>query len=284
MLGIGVGAIIVPVLAQRLIATFGWRMAYAVLGCAVLFLPLPVITYLLQDDPAQRGLLPDGAQVTPLSLNPKNTQGLSWPEIWHSRTFWLMICVFFLTGASVHATILHMPALLSDRGLSAEKGAIASAVIGLSLTVGRVWSGYLLDRFFAPRIAMLFFGASALGMAILWSGSTGNIALAAGFLAGFGMGAEADIIAYLFGRYFGLRAFGIAYGHAFGAFLLAGALGTLLMGAGFDWTHSYTVPLAACFIAMSSAVAMLMRLGPYCYAVDAEESPQLERGLAPSGA
>src|SRR5207244_9348411 len=110
----------------------------------------------------------------------------------------------------------------------------------------RVGSGYLLDRFFAPRVAMLFFGASALGMVLLWSGSTGNVALAAGFLAGFGMGAEADIIAYLFGRYFGLRAFGIAFGHAFGAFLLAGALGTLLMGAGFDWTHSYTVPLTVC--------------------------------------
>jgi MFS family permease len=284
MLGIGIGAIVVPVVAQRLIATFGWRMAYAVLGCAVLLLPLPVITALLQDDPAQRGLLPDGDQVTSLSSQPKNTQGLSWPEIWHSPTFWLMICVFFLTGASVHGVVLHLPVLLTDRGLSAEHGAIASAVIGLSLTVGRVLSGYLLDRVFAPRVAILFFGASAIGMVMLWLGSTGTVALAAGFLAGFGMGAEADIIAYLFGRYFGLRAFGIAFGHAFGAFLLAGALGTLLMGAGFDWTHSYTVPLAACCIAMALAVALLTRLGPYRFAVDAEEGPRLEPVLAPSGA
>jgi hypothetical protein len=65
---------------------------------------------------------------------------------------------------------------------------------------------------------MSFFGASAPGMAILWFGNTGNIALGAAFLVGLGMGAESDITAYLVSRYFGLRAFGTAFGHAFGAF------------------------------------------------------------------
>jgi hypothetical protein len=55
-------------------------------------------------------------------------------------------------------------------------------------------------------------------MAILWFGNTGNIALGAAFLVGLGMGAESDITAYLVSRYFGLRAFGTAFGHAFGAF------------------------------------------------------------------
>src|SRR5256885_5826704 len=121
----------------------------------------------------------------------------------------------------------------------------------------RLGSGYLLDRFFAPRVAIFFFAPAAAGMAMLWAGSTGRIALAAAFLVGTGMGAEADIIAYLLSRYFGLKAFGTAFGHAFGAFVLAGALGTLLMGAGFDWTHSYTVPLGGFFIAMLMALVLL---------------------------
>ena len=37
------------------------------------------------------------------------------------------------------------------------------------------------------------------------------------------MGAEVDIIAYLTGRYFGLRAFGEIYGYAFATYVLAGA-------------------------------------------------------------
>ena len=49
---------------------------------------------------------------------------------------------------------------------------------------------------------------------------------------------------YMISRYFGLRAFGTAFGHAFGAYMLSGAAGVLLMGEGFDRFHSYTVPLA----------------------------------------
>ena len=271
MLGVGLGGIIAPLLAQRLIDAFGWRSAYAIFGLGILLVPLPVITALLEDDPAKRGLAPDGEEVvhSPLQVH---YEGLSWHEIWHSPTFWLMICIFFLTGASVHAGVLHMPALLTDRGLSAERAALASSVIGFSLLTGRLGSGYLLDRFFAPKVAIGFFAASAAGMAILWAGSTGVLALAAAFLVGLGMGAEADVIAYLMSRYFGLRAFGTAYGHGFGAFVLAGAVGALLMGAGFDWTHSYTVPLAGFCVAMMIAIGLLTRLGPYRYAAAIEES------------
>lgn len=277
MVGVGLGAILAPLLAQRFIAAFGWRMAYALLGSIMLLIPFPVVAALLRNDPAQHGLLPDGA--TPgqavLARQPK-TDGLTWHEIWHTPTFWLLVGAFFLTGASVHAGVLHMPALLTDRGLTPERAGVATSIIGLSLLAGRLGSGYLLDRIFAPRVAMFFFGASALGMAILWFGGTGNIALAAAFLVALGMGAESDIIAFLVSRYFGLRAFGTAFGHCFGAFMLAGALGTLLMGAGYDWTHSYTAPLAWFFTAMIVALALLSRLGPYRYTADREESHLLE--------
>jgi cyanate permease len=68
------------------------------------------------------------------------------------------------------------------------------------------------------------------------------------------------------GRYFGLRALGTAFGYGFGSYVFGGALGALLMGAGFDLTHSYTVPLAGFFIAMVLAAWLMTRLGPYRYA------------------
>jgi MFS family permease len=143
---------------------------------------------------------------------------------------------------------------------------VASSIVGVALLVARVTTGYLLDKFFAPRLAMLFFGGAAVGIGLLLFGAAGNIALAAAFLIGMGMGAEGDIIAYTLSRYFGLRAFGTAYGYAFGAFLLAGAAGTLLMGAGFDFTHAYSVPLAGFFLAMVLAAWLMTRLGRYRYA------------------
>jgi MFS family permease len=271
MLGIGIGAITIPLVVHRLITVYSWRTAYAASGCAVLLISLPAAAIFLRGAPGDKGLWPDGITPPHGALqgaidDRKIEEGLSWHDIWHSSTFWLLISAFFLVGASVHACTLHMPALLTDRGVSARGAAVASSIVGVALLIGRVGTGYLLDRFFAPRLAMLFFGGAAVGILLLLAGAAGTFALGAAFLVGLGFGAEGDIIAYTLSRYFGLKAFGTAFGYAFGAFVLAGALGTLLMGVGFDSTHSYKVPLGGFFIAMLLAVTLMTRLGPYRYA------------------
>jgi hypothetical protein len=50
--------------------------------------------------------------------------------------------------------------------------------------VGRVETGYLLDRLFAPRLAAPFFGSASLGIAVLWVGAPSLFAGA--FLANSG--------------------------------------------------------------------------------------------------
>jgi len=106
-------------------------------------------------------------------------EGLSWGETWHSSTFWLLISSFFVAGASVHACVPHMPALLTDRGVSTQGAAMASAIVGIALLIGRVGTGYLLDRFFAPRLAAFFFCGASLGIGLLMFGAGGKAALVA---------------------------------------------------------------------------------------------------------
>jgi MFS family permease len=146
--------------------------------------------------------------------------------------------------------------------------------------IARLASGYLQDRFFAPRVAVGVFVLAALGMALLWTGRGGSVALGAAFLVGVGMGAETDIIGFLVTRYFGLRAFGAAFGFAFGSFVLAGGFGALLMGAGFDRSGSYRLPLVGCFVATVLAVALFTRLGPYRYAVIRQRDQRSEGAVA----
>src|SRR5262249_16154298 len=78
---------------------------------------------------------------------------------------------------------------------------------------------------------------------------------------------EVEVIAYLVSRYFGLRSFGTAYGVCFSSFVLAGAVGTYVMGAVFDLTRSYTTPLILFFVLMLVAALLFTRLGPYPFAV-----------------
>ncbi len=285
MMGIGIGSVVVPIAAQRLITSFGWRAAFAIFGAAVLLLPLPVIAALLQNDPGQRGLQPDGDEKSQISkLQPQGKQGLTWNEIWHSPTFWILISIFSLAGASVHGAVLHMSAIFTDRGVTPERAAIATSLVGIAVMLGRLASGYLLDRLFAPRVAILFYSATALGIAILCAGTSGALALVASFLVGLGMGAEVESMAYMISRYFGLAAFGTAYGHAFGAFMIAGSAGVFLMGAGYDRFHSYTVPLACLCGAMVLALILLARLGPYRYGVAEKPTQPIEPMEVPSRA
>jgi MFS family permease len=173
-----------------------------------------------------------------------------------------MIVAFVLVSASVQACLIHLVQLMADGGITADIATFGVSVSGAALLVGRVGTGYFLDRCSGPVVARTVFASTALGIALL--AARAPVAMFAGvFLVGLGLGAEADIIAYLLGRYFGLRSFGTAFGFAFGLFVLAAGVGPLLMGLTFDRTGSYRPALAGFFLATALAAALVGRLGPY---------------------
>ena len=266
MAGVGTGAIMIPPTAQRLITVLGWRSAYAALSILGLVVAIPMVALFLKDSPEEKGLLPDGGVDfrAPSEERPEK-QGLMWPEARGSGTFWLMLCAFVLVGASVHACVIHLVSMVTDRGVSAENAALASSALGIALLLGRVGSGFVLDRFFAPYVAIFFFSGVACGLSSLWVGASGAAAFVGASLVGLGMGAEGDLIAYFTSRYFGLRSFGEIYGYLFSAYTLAGALGPLLMAIGFDHAGSYRLPLLFFLIATITAAVLMTRLGQYRY-------------------
>ena len=188
---------------------------------------------------------------------------MTFQETWHTGTFWLLVSAFFLISVSFHGYIIHLVPLLTDRGLSAQSAALTVSLAGGAALIGRVGVGYLLDRFFAPYVAVCFFGGFALGIFLLWSGTMGGLVFVAVVLVGLGLGAELDFMPYAISRYFGLRAFGEIYSYTFAAFTLGGVVGPLLMGAGFDATGSYSLVLATFGIAALTAAGLMIGLGPY---------------------
>ena len=261
MAGLGVGAIAVPPVVQFLIAGFGWRYAFATAGGAILLVPMPIVYLLLKETPQQMEFLLEGESAAAAAL--RQPEGLLWAEIRKSWTFWMMIGAFVLAAAGIGGCTAHISALFADRGATPGSASLAASVVGLALLAGRAGAGFLLDRYSGPRVAVLVFAGAALGIALLWTGMAGAPALAGTFLVGLGFGAEGDIVGYLMSRYFGLRAMGAAFGFAFGAFILAGGVGPLIMGFAFDHTGSYSAPLAGFSIACVAAAALMGRLGPY---------------------
>jgi MFS family permease len=280
MLGIGLGAVVMPSLAQTLIARYGWGSAYSILGASVLLICWPIVACFLKEKPEDLGLFCDGATEATFSSDDRSaTQGFTAREAWRSKDFWIMVCAFVLVSASVQGCAVHMAAMLSDKGLSPHSAALGSSLIGAAVLIGRAGTGYLLDRFLASQLAAIFFGGAALGVAVLWLADS-QLMLAGAFLVGLGLGAEVDIIAYTTSRYFGLLDFGKVYSSALAAFAFAGALGPLVMGAGFDRTGSYRDPLILFFAAAAIAAALMTRLGPYQFG--AQQTVPSQRVLQPS--
>jgi MFS family permease len=246
--GGALGAMILPPTAEALIHALGWRTSFAILGAAVLVIGLPC-----------------GSRVRARSRSTHTAEmpvaGASVRDGLRSRIFWIIVAELFLISVSQNGAITHLSALLTDRGISAGKAALAVSAMGAAILAGRLATGWLLDRYFAPRVAACLFALSALGTFLLAGARSLPVGIEAAALIGFGMGGEGDVTPYLLSRYFGLKSFSTLYGFTWTAYAIAGAVGPVIMGRAFDATGSYSALLTA-LAAVTLVAGSLMLLLP----------------------
>jgi predicted MFS family arabinose efflux permease len=264
--GVGLGGMIVPQIAQALISSLGWRGAYACLGALMLVVAFPAVALWIREP-----LPGEGEHHRAVA---GNLPGSTVRDAVRTPRFWLLAAAFFLVAMALLGSSAHVVPLLTDRGLSPAVATATFGLFGLSTLIGRVATGFLVDRIFAPYIAAVFWFAPVAGFALLMSG-TGLLPATGVFLIGLGLGSEVDMLAFLNSRYFGQRAFGQLYGYFFMSFALGGACGRFLGGYLFDVAGSYGPALIGAAVALVAAVALLSRLGGYVYPVGHAIEPNL---------
>ncbi len=254
--GVGVGSVVLPVAAQWLIDAFGWRMAYAVLGGFVLVMGIPLTALFVRENPAALISAGGGESVTLQS-------GATFAEGLASRAFWILVAMLFLSSISINGAVTQLSALLTDRGVTANAAAGAASMLGASGFAARIATGWFLDRFFAPYVALCLLGCTAAGILLLANASTIATGLIAAGLIGIGLGGEADVTPYVLSRYFGLKAFSSLYGLTWTFYALAGAIGPVILGRTYDATGSYTNLLTALAGATLLAAASMLLMPAY---------------------
>ncbi len=252
MVGAGLGAMILPVVAQSIISRSGWRAAYASLGGLALLLGLPFSWRYIRE----RGAI--GNEAAPVAHC-----GMTWQQGLRSFAFWIITAILFVSSISMNGAITHLSALLTDRGLTAGKAALCASVLGGSSLLGRIVVGWLLDRFFGPRVALVINLITALGIFLLARANSFPAGCLAAALIGVGAGGEAAITPYLLTRYFGLRAFSTLYGLTWTFYAAAGAIGPVILGRAFDATGSYSSLLILLATALVIAAATNLLLPRY---------------------
>lgn len=263
--GVGLGTMLMPMLAQKLMASFGWRGAYLGLGLVTLLVALPAMAGLVTRR-REAATAAEGTTSGPARAAPNTTApGMSAAEARVSGRFWCLAVAFFTVALAASGVVAHIVPLMTDRGVPAASAAAAISAAGLALIVGRLAAGWLLDRLHAPHVAMVFFSLPLLGIALLLGTSDARFGVPAAILVGLGLGAEVDLIAFLQSRYLGLKAFGEIYGYLFAIFMLGSGLGPFLMGQSFKLLHSYDPALMVMATGLVLACVLMARLGAYAY-------------------
>ena len=261
MAGVGLGVALMPQLAALLIGHFGWRAAYVGMAVAVMicaFIP----TALFVREPADFAARPERGQSRGAALN---LPGAGVGEALKSWLFWGLGLAFFLDVIAINGTLTHIVALLTDRGIGRETAVAALSGTGIALLVGRILSGWFLDRFWGPYVAIGFFVMPMLGLALLMSHAAGAAPFLGAICLGLGIGAEIDLMAFFASRYFGLKNYAKIYGTMFGLFGLGVGIGPALSGFSFDRFHSYTPIFVVYEIMLFITCVIFVRLGPYPY-------------------
>ncbi|HKR85787.1 MAG TPA: MFS transporter [Terriglobales bacterium] len=262
MLGAGLGATILPLIAQDLVSAHGWRTAYASLGVLALVLGLPLSARYIRDKKSPSSDATESRIVL---------SGVTWQQGFRSLPFWIIVGILFVSAISMNGALSQLSALLTDRGISARGAAMCASILGGSSLVARVAVGRLLDRFFGAYVALAVNFITALGIFMLARASTVSTGCLAAGLIGVGAGGEAAITPYLLTRYFGLRGFSTLYGLTWTFYAVAAAIGPVMLGRAFDATGSYASLLMLLAVALLVASATNLAL------------PNYPARLAPSG-
>ena len=253
--GSGMGFAYVPPMVQYAVDSYGWRAGYFCLAVFTVMVAIPLVYFFLRDAPARQGRaaapdVDDGDSVsTTFDLLP----------VLKSRLLWQLFLIFCLLSFSLYGVLSHLVPMMTDRGMAATDAALVQSTLGIAIVGSRIFVGYLIDRFVAPRVAFFCFLISACGVGLLVSGAVDSLAFFAALCIGLSLGAEIDLLAYLTSRYFGVDNFGKIYGILFSSFLIGTSVGPYAFGLAFETYGSYReVLMTAVIVIVISAVTTLL--------------------------
>lgn len=255
--GIGMGMLIIPPLANWLIASYSWRTSYVVVGITALMLIMSAAQF-LRRDPVEMGVLPYGESSPERKVALPGT-GFSLREALGTRQFWLLVVATLSFIMSEGTVLVHIVPHAVGLGISTAKAALILTVIGGISIGGRVVMGTAGDRI-GNKLTWLICLA-LVSISLFWLLIAKELWLLYLFAVvfGFGYGGLSVLLSPMVAEYFGLSSHGVIFGVVIMLGGTAGmAIGPVIAGHIFDVTESYQ--LAFLIYAVLTVIGLILSL------------------------
>jgi MFS family permease len=236
--GIGIGSLLIPIMANELVAAFNWRLAFVILGIINLVILIVAAQFLKSNKNNYK-------EIHSIQINSHTKSGTmsgySFREAFITRQFWIIFAMFLCMGYCVLTASVHIVPYATDINIMPGTAAGILASIGGSSIIGRVFLGRFGDILGNRSIFIIGFVMMAIPMVcfILTQETWLLYLLAIIFGIGYGgcVASESSLVAAVFGT----KSMGITFGFLSTSFAIGGAMGPAVAGYSFDLTQSYQI-------------------------------------------
>jgi sugar phosphate permease len=245
-IGLSLFGAILPILLFHVIANFGWRAGFYFMAAITLFAALPISWFLVKD------------------RRPEDEPTRLWLRLLSDRRVLALCGAAAFTYGPVIGFLGHLQPLLTSKGLEPALAANLAALLAMSVLIGTLTSGILVDRIWAPLVGCVFTLLPVVGCLMLLSSNPGLTAImVAVVLIGLAQGAEIDVVAYMIARYFGMSAYASIYGLSVLIMIWATASASVLFGLAFDYFGSYDWAIVGAAAAFAIGALCYLLVGKY---------------------
>jgi MFS family permease len=185
MMGLALGGLVVPGVAEQLAQAYGWRDAYLALGAVVVVVMLPLGLIFFRNRPQAYGLLPDFGTAA-AAKEASAIVGMSPAEACRTSMFWYLLAIGILLNAVGTALLLDHVRALQAAGVARASAIALLGVVTVSQVICSLGGGVLVDRFGTQKVGML--GLLLLASAVFCVMATPDVLAGAAYAAALGAG------------------------------------------------------------------------------------------------
>ena len=264
--GVGVGISVVIPLTQFLIDRVGWRLAYCGLAAIAAAVVLPVALFALRGAGKPAPAAPQPASATgPGRGRETTTPDWTLAAALRSREFWIVTAAFTCLNSPIQLILTHHVAHLVEASLPKLLVAGVVGVIGVVSIPGKIWWGFLSDRWWPEWIYLGGCSCVVAGIVVLLSISPDSprwyLSLYAA-LMGIGYAVSPAMTPIMSGLFFGGPHFGVIFGALNMLYHAGGAAGIWLAGYAHDLTGTYRLPFSAAILGTVATVFLVWLAAP----------------------